>query len=170
MSRIRAKHTKPEKLLRSALWAAGLRYRLHFKTPFGRPDIVFPGRKVAVFVDGCFWHGCPDHYVRPRSRDEFWAAKLRENVERDRRQTAALELSGWRVVRIWEHQVLEGAPSIVDIINSALYASSWNPSRALRVIEVRPVEATNVELWNFIDLRQSGNFKSQLRRRLVRRA
>lgn len=88
----RSQHTRPEVLLRQALWRAGLRYRLHTRTPVGRPDIVFPRQKVAIFIDGCFWHGCPEHYVRPRSRPEFWAAKLLTNFERDHRQTRELEV------------------------------------------------------------------------------
>lgn len=105
MSRIRGQNTRPEVLLRRALWSRGLRYRLHYKTPVGKPDIVFPGPRVAVFVDGCFWHGCPDHYVKPRTRDEFWAAKLEGNIDRDRRQTIELETLGWTVIRLWEHEV-----------------------------------------------------------------
>ncbi|HYO69174.1 MAG TPA: very short patch repair endonuclease, partial [Archangium sp.] len=79
MSRIRGKDTSPERLLRSALWRAGLRFRLQSRTPYGRPDVVFSKARVAVFIDGCFWHGCPDHYVRPRTRNDFWSSKLLEN-------------------------------------------------------------------------------------------
>src|SRR5689334_1387580 len=98
MSRIRGSNTSPERLLRLALWRRGYRYRLHARTPVGAPDIVFGRRKVAVFVDGCFWHGCPEHYVRPRTRNAFWDAKLDENFKRDRRQTLALIQAGWRVL------------------------------------------------------------------------
>src|SRR5215211_8176900 len=105
MARVKGKNTSPERILRSALWRNGLRYRLDYKVPAGRPDIVFPGPKVAVFVDGCFWHGCPAHYSRPRSQQEFWSEKLAANVERDRRQTLELESRGWRVVRVWEHEI-----------------------------------------------------------------
>src|SRR5580692_10585444 len=101
MARIRSRNTTPERVLRGLLWSAGLRYRLHATTPAGRPDIVFPGTRVAVFVDGCFWHGCPDHYVRPRSSSDFWSRKLLENFKRDGAQTERLEALGWRVCRIW---------------------------------------------------------------------
>src|SRR5262245_56530052 len=107
MARIRAKDTSPERLLRCALWRAGLRYRLHRRTETALPDLVFRRDRVVVFVDGCFWHGCPEHYVRPRSRGEFWDTKLARNVERDRAQTRDLEARGWRVCRIWEHAVFE---------------------------------------------------------------
>ena len=169
MSRIRGKHTTPEKLLRSALWAAGMRYRLHARTPFGRPDIVFPRRKLAIFVDGCFWHGCPDHYVRPRSREEFWIGKLRQNIERDRRQTSALEAAGWRVLRVWEHDVVHSAASIIPIVKAALCSPSWTPPSSQRVVDVRPVEGMDAEIWSFVDLRQKERLAPQLRQRAPRR-
>ena len=71
----------------------------------GRPDILFVGARVAVFVDGCFWHGCPEHGTQPKTRTEFWAAKIARNRERDEEVNAALVAMGWRVVRIWEHQL-----------------------------------------------------------------
>ena len=114
MRRVRGKNTSPELLLRKALWKAGLRYRLQLPTPVGRPDIVFPGPRVAIFVDGCFWHGCPKHYSRPRSRSSFWSEKLSSNVERDRRQTLELEASGWTVLRLWEHEVFSELAATVE--------------------------------------------------------
>ena len=120
MSRIRSKNTTPELVLRKALWAAGIRYRVDYKTPAGRADVAFVTKKVAVFVDGCFWHGCPKHYVAPRSRTDFWSAKLSENVARDRRQTRQLESIGWRVVRVWEHEVFEVIGEVVAAISEAV--------------------------------------------------
>src|SRR5262245_51945914 len=116
MARIRPRDTSPERLLRKHLWNAGLRYRLHVPTPAGRPDIVFVSRRVAVFVDGCFFHGCPDHYVRPRSSCAFWAEKLAANVRRDIDQTRELERLGWRVCRIWEHEVFENPSRVAKRI------------------------------------------------------
>ncbi len=136
MSRIRGKDTSPERLLRSALWRAGLRFRLQSKTPHGRPDVVFSKAKVAVFIDGCFWHGCPEHYVRPRTRNDFWSAKLMENVGRDRRQTLQLEAEGWRVCRFWEHQVFESLPELVDTVRAALHDAQWIPPASWRVVQV----------------------------------
>lgn len=140
MARIRSSDTKPEVALRHALWRAGLRYRLNAKTPGGRADLVFHSAQLAVFVDGCFWHGCPDHYVRPRNREEFWARKLRENVARDRRQTLTLEELGWRVFRIWEHDVPDGLAEIVAQVRSALRAGSWSSQSSLRVVRVEPLD------------------------------
>lgn len=106
MSRVRQRDTDLELALRKALWAAGLRYRLRINSKLpGRPDIVFPGAKVAVFVDGCFWHGCPNHGTTPKTRTEFWRAKIVRNRERDAEVDALLERLGWFVVRIWEHDV-----------------------------------------------------------------
>lgn len=104
MSRIRSRDTVPELLLRKAVWALGLRYRVCVRLP-GRPDIVFPRQKLVVFVDGCFWHGCPLHYVRPKSNTSYWSPKIEANIARDRRQEAALEEEGWHVLRLWEHEI-----------------------------------------------------------------
>jgi DNA mismatch endonuclease (patch repair protein) len=104
MSGIGGKNTGPEIIARQALFKAGFRFRLHRKDLPGKPDIVLPGRRVAVFVHGCFWHlhaGC--HYVRmPSTRREFWEEKLQGNVERDCKAQAALIEAGWRVLVIWE--------------------------------------------------------------------
>ncbi len=104
MARVRSKDTGPEMLVRHALWAAGLRYRLHDKRLPGHPDLVFVGRRVALFVHGCFWHshtGCPRHRI-PKSRVEWWARKLARNKERDANVHETLEAAGWRVLVIWE--------------------------------------------------------------------
>jgi len=145
MSRIRARHTSPERLLRAALWKRGYRYRLHSRTPVGAPDLVFVGLRVAIFVDGCFWHGCPNHYVRPRTKNEFWDAKLKENFDRDRRQTVELMQLGWRVVRVWEHQVWEELDDTVAAVVSALQSTRYRPPtlwRVVRVVVVDPVADT----------------------------
>jgi DNA mismatch endonuclease (patch repair protein) len=105
--------TKPEVALRSLLHRAGLRFRKDYRLDLPlarvRPDIVFTRVKVAVFVDGCFWHCCPEHAVSPKSNDWYWAPKLARNVERDRRADEALGSAGWHVVRIWEHEPIDEA-------------------------------------------------------------
>lgn len=99
--------TQLELALRRALFAEGYRYRVAYPVP-GMPrrtiDICFPRRKVAVFIDGCFWHRCPEHYVAVKNNSMWWEAKLQRNVERDQETTEKLVGQGWRVVRIWEHE------------------------------------------------------------------
>lgn len=103
MSRIRARDTQPEMLIRRGLHGRGLRYRLHDGTLPGRPDIVLPGRRAVVQVNGCFWHGhdCPKG-VTPGTNTAFWRLKIERNRTRDRVTTAALLDAGWRVLTIWE--------------------------------------------------------------------
>lgn len=107
MSQQKRQGTAPEMLLRRLLFAQRLRYRVGMKVP-GLPrrtiDIAFTRQKVAVFVDGCFWHGCPQHCVPPKNNADWWSAKLAANKARDLETTAHLEGQGWRVVRIWEHE------------------------------------------------------------------
>lgn len=106
MALIRSRDTKPEMRVRHALHAAGLRYRLHVRTLPGVPDLVFPSRRLAVFVHGCFWHqhpGCSAARM-PKSRLDFWHAKLSGNVERDTRKSAELRSLGWEVLVVWECQ------------------------------------------------------------------
>lgn len=109
--------TKPETALRSALHARGYRYRKDFRLDLPlrrvRPDIAFTSRRVAVFVDGCFWHACPEHGSAPKSNEWYWSPKLARNVERDRAADAALEHAGWTVVRLWEHVPLAEAVALV---------------------------------------------------------
>jgi DNA mismatch endonuclease (patch repair protein) len=104
MSGIKGKNSLPEMRVRKALFAMGHRYRLHRRNLPGTPDIAMPGRKIAIFVHGCFWHahrGCK--FARtPSTRTEFWAAKLQGNVDRDRRAADKLAEMGWRVLNIWE--------------------------------------------------------------------
>lgn len=110
MSRIKGRDTIPELGLRRSAWALGLRYRLQYRIGRTRPDMVFIGAKLAVFVDGCFWHGCPLHSTMPKNNRDFWEQKLRRNQERDAENTQWLETKGWRVLRFWEHEI-EASPA-----------------------------------------------------------
>ena len=105
MSRIRGKNTKPELALRSALWHLGYRYRLHPADLEGKPDIAFPSKRVAVFVDGCFFHGCPEHATTPKTNTRFWRTKIDRNRARDQTVNRVLHDAGWTVLRFWEHEV-----------------------------------------------------------------
>jgi len=119
MRAIRGKNTKPEILLRKALWYKGFRYRLKNRLP-GKPDIAFPSERVAVFVDGCFWHGCPEHYQKPATNSEFWREKIQKNKKRDKDVNALLKAQGWKVLRFWEHEVRNNTEACVRRVISAL--------------------------------------------------
>ncbi|MFD4785168.1 very short patch repair endonuclease [Rhodococcus qingshengii] len=118
MRAIRRTDTKPEVALRLALHGLGLRYRKDFPIRVGgrlvRPDIVFTRRRVAIFVDGCFWHCCPEHGRQPGVNQDYWTPKLRRNAERDQVQTELLEQDGWMVIRIWEHVPVSEAASKIQ--------------------------------------------------------
>lgn len=103
MQAVRSKDTGPEMLVRRALHSAGLRYRLHRRDLPGRPDLTFPSRKVVVFVHGCFWHGhnCSKGRL-PKSRTDFWAAKIDRNRERDASNVRRLRKLGWRTITVWQ--------------------------------------------------------------------
>jgi DNA mismatch endonuclease (patch repair protein) len=107
MSSNKDKNTKPEILFRKELWKNDIRgYRLHWKKAPGRPDIAFPSKKLAVFVNGCFWHRCPKcNLSLPKSNTEFWNEKFEKNVERDKKKTYMLKKNGWNVVVIWECEI-----------------------------------------------------------------
>lgn len=104
MSRVGSKNTAPELIVRKLLFSMGFRYRLHSKVLPGRPDIVFPGRRKVIFVNGCFWHGHEScRYGRlPRSHVEFWSDKIARNRERDSRNVELLHQQGWRTLTVWQ--------------------------------------------------------------------
>src|SRR4051794_29218596 len=106
MRRVRRKDTGPEKALRSVLHRRGLRFRVDQSVDGSRrrADIVFRRARLVVFVDGCFWHRCPDHATQPKSNADFWRMKLAQNVARDRDTDIKLRSAGWEVVRVWEHE------------------------------------------------------------------
>ena len=104
MSRQRTKDTGPERRLRSALHRRGVRFRLHRRDLPGKPDLVLARLRVAVFVDGCYWHACPEHLVPPKSNAAWWSDKLAANVDRDRRNDVKLIELGWEPVHVWEHE------------------------------------------------------------------
>ncbi|HET9258404.1 MAG TPA: very short patch repair endonuclease, partial [Pseudonocardiaceae bacterium] len=125
--------TKPEVSLRSALHRSGYRYRKDLSLTLAsgvrvRPDIVFTARKVAVFVDGCFWHVCPEHGRQPTTNEWYWTPKLRRNIERDRQADAALREAGWLVVRVWEHESTESAvAAVVSALRTVGHAANDVP-------------------------------------------
>lgn len=119
MSQIRGKNTKPEMALRKALWGLGYRYRIVNRLS-GKPDLVFVSLRTVVFIDGCFWHKCPDHFVQPKTRVQFWLDKIDGNVYRDQLNTEILRVEGWRVLRIWEHEIKESLENAVALVVNIL--------------------------------------------------
>ncbi|MER5256284.1 very short patch repair endonuclease [Streptomyces sp. NPDC002855] len=116
MQAIKSRDTKPERLIRRLLHAQGLRYRVAAKPlPELRrtADIVFRPTKVAVFIDGCYWHGCPEHYVPPKTNKGYWSGKVAGNIARDRDTDRHLAEAGWEVLRFWEHESPDECASTV---------------------------------------------------------
>lgn len=113
----RRRDTKIELAVRRRIHAMGLRYRVDYPADTGdrrrRVDIVFTRARVAVFIDGCFWHGCPTHFVEPKNNADYWRPKIQRNRERDLESTARLESAGWTVLRFWEHEDPGGAAELI---------------------------------------------------------
>ena len=122
MRAVKGSNTRLEVAFRSMLWAAGLRYRLSSRLP-GKPDLVFPAARVAVFVDSCFWHACPKHCRFPKSNSEYWLAKLQRNKKRDRLVTVHCRKLGWTVIRVWEHSIRIRPDSCVARIKAAVFST-----------------------------------------------
>jgi DNA mismatch endonuclease (patch repair protein) len=127
----RKSNTRPELALRSALHRLGRRFRVGMQVKTDRlrvrPDIVFTRARVTVFVDGCFWHQCPDHGTSPKTNRDYWLPKLRANIARDRRIDAALTDAGWEVVHVWEHEAPELAASRIGGLLERRYTLSSRP-------------------------------------------
>jgi DNA mismatch endonuclease (patch repair protein) len=121
MSAIRSRRNKSTELaLASALRRAGINgWRRHLPLP-GRPDFAFPKLKLAVFVDGCFWHGCPKHGQMPKTNIDFWKRKIRVNRRRDKKAVTILRGKGWEVIRFWEHDTRKALSNCVSLIETAL--------------------------------------------------
>lgn len=122
MQAIRSKDSKIEVLLRKELWSRGLRYQKNVKSVFGSPDIVFKGKKVAVFCDGEFWHGFDweNRKNRIKSRREYWIPKIEKNIKRDKEVTKTLEKAGWTVLRFWEKEIKNNTQLCADIIEKMI--------------------------------------------------
>lgn len=131
MAKVRQKGTNAEIALRREMFRIGLRYRVDYevlKKPRRIADIVFPGRRIAIFVDGCFWHGCPEHATWPKQNAEFWRQKIEANRQRDADTNERLQSLGWTVLRFWSHQspteAARAVAHMVAMIDSKRCASS----------------------------------------------
>lgn len=129
MERQARRDTKPELELRRTVWRLGLRYRVDFAPIPGRrrADLVFTRAKVAVYLDGCFWHSCPNHATIPKANREWWVEKLEANVRRDRDTDQRLAEAGWTVVRVWEHEAPDVAAARIELIVRAVPRSTRLP-------------------------------------------
>jgi DNA mismatch endonuclease (patch repair protein) len=119
MTRTAQKDNTGERALRSELHRRGLRFRVHRRVLAGNRrtvDIAFPLSKTAVFIDGCFWHGCPEHGTRPKNNREWWRAKIEGNIARDRDTDCRLGEGGWTVVRVWTHEAIEVAANRIEAV------------------------------------------------------
>lgn len=122
MSKIKAKNTKPEIIFRKALWKDGLKgYRIHWKKVAGKPDIAFPGRKIAIFINGCFWHRCPKcNPPFPNTHQDFWKNKFQKNKERDKKKINDLQEDGWKVIVIWECKIKKNINECLNRIKDVM--------------------------------------------------
>jgi DNA mismatch endonuclease (patch repair protein) len=120
MSRIRSKDTRPERVVRAAMHAAGFRFRLHLKDLPGHPDLVLPKWRTILFVHGCFWHGhsCADGHI-PKSRISYWGPKIAGNAKRDARNVRKLRRQGWHVFTVWECQTQKDVRRIIRLLRKA---------------------------------------------------
>lgn len=117
MSSIRGKNTKPEMIIRKGIWRKGHRFRIHDKSVMGKPDISNKKKRIAVFIDGCFWHGCPQCYHEPKSNTEFWKTKIHNNKKRRQSVKYSLKQEGWSVKEVWEHQINKNAIKEIEKIS-----------------------------------------------------
>jgi len=138
MQAVHTAHTTPEILLRSSLFKLGLRYRVHTRPEPSLPikaDLVFRSRKLTIFVDGCFWHGCPRHFRIPKVNAAWWEEKIADNVRRDKRNISLLKARGWNVVRIWEHDISPTRlPKILErVVTQTVPKPSIRPHKRYRI-------------------------------------
>ncbi len=126
MSKIKSQNTKIELILCNALKSKGHKFIIHSKME-GKPDLLFQRKKIAIFVDGCFWHKCPECFRRPKSNKKYWTQKIEKNVNRDKIITANLKKRGYFVLRIWEHEIKKSLRQVLKKIETRLINRSLIP-------------------------------------------
>lgn len=119
MSAIRSKHTKPELFLRGILRENKVKYKLHYGKE--KIDVAIPSKKLAIFVDGCFWHGCPKHSNIPKSNKAYWIPKLKRNIERAKEKDIRLKSKGWKVIHLWEHDMKKYLLKVMNVIRPLVF-------------------------------------------------
>jgi len=113
MSKVKSKDSKIEVNFRKAIWKAGFRYRKNSTKYFGKPDMVLPKYKTAIFIDSCFWHGCKRHCRLPAARKKYWTTKIERNKERDKEVNRYYKKIGWKVIRVWEHEIKKKTDAVI---------------------------------------------------------
>jgi len=121
MASIKGKNTKPEIVVREILWDHGFRYRIHDKTIFGKPDISNKSKKIAIFVDGCFWHGCSKCYKEPKTNIDFWKNKITNNKKRRTKVKKELRKENWDILELWEHEINQNPRKIELKLKNILF-------------------------------------------------
>ncbi|WP_214795876.1 MULTISPECIES: very short patch repair endonuclease [unclassified Exiguobacterium] len=116
MKYVKSKNTNLEMKVRRRLWKEGIRYKTNVKSLFGTPDIAFPNLKIVVFIDSCFWHGCPQHFRLPPKKQEFWKLKIQRNTERDNEISRHYIEENWTILRFWEHEINNNLENVVTTI------------------------------------------------------
>lgn len=124
MRAVKSSNTSLERLMSSLLWARGYRFRRNVTSIAGKPDFALKGRKIAIFVDSCFWHSCPLHGRVPADITGYWASKLEANAARDARVTRELEEDGWTVVRVWEHDLHDSVDEVIAQVDALMNGST----------------------------------------------
>lgn len=142
MAAVRSTNTRPELRLRRALYAAGIRgWRCHYRGAAGKPDLAWPSLRVALFVDGAFWHGHPSRH-RPGRSGEYWDRKIAKNVRRDRQNDQALGAAGWLVLRVWDFEVARELPDVVDRVFALLHERAHGSSEWQRALLAHRLSAS----------------------------
>lgn len=162
MSKVKSKNTDIELILRKNLWHQGFRYRLNSKLP-GSPDLIFLSLKIAIFVDGCFWHGCPIHGKTPKTNRNFWGNKLSSNQKRDQEVTSKLKAAGWTVLRFWGHQITKDLSGCINSIKLALEHNKKESKLPRRSSQATPEVLRN----SLLELIK--NFEDELKRNDLRK-
>ena len=117
MKAVKSKDSEIEVKFRKAIWKVGLRYRKNPTKYFGKPDLVLKKYKIVIFVDSCFWHGCKQHCRLPSSNKKYWIEKIERNKKRDKEVNRYYRKLGWKIIRVWEHEIQKGSQKIIKKIN-----------------------------------------------------